>query len=65
MAGFIYNHLGRVPQLGDSIELPKCKIVVEGMEGHRITLVSLEGPILEEVTEPGESKVTLKTPENP
>jgi CBS domain containing-hemolysin-like protein len=65
LAGFIYNHLGRVPQLGDSIELPKCKIVVEGMDGHRITLVSLEEPILEKDTEPGESKVRRKTPDSP
>jgi CBS domain containing-hemolysin-like protein len=65
LAGFIYHHLGRVPELGDSIKLPKCKIAVERMDGHRITLVSLEGPILEKDTEPGESKVTRKTPESP
>jgi CBS domain containing-hemolysin-like protein len=53
LAGFIYHHLGRVPELGDSIKLPKCKIAVERMDGHRITLVSLEGPILEKDTEPG------------
>jgi putative hemolysin len=53
LAGFIYHHLGRVPELGDSIELPKCKIAVERMDGHRITLVSLEGPILEKDAEPG------------
>ncbi len=65
LAGFIYHHLGRVPELGDSIKLPKCKIAVERMDGHRITLVSLEGPILEKDTEPGESKVTRKTSESP
>ncbi|MGB5920586.1 MAG: transporter associated domain-containing protein, partial [Syntrophobacteria bacterium] len=65
LAGFIYHHLGRVPELGDSIDLPKCKIAVERMDGHRITLVSLEGPILEKDTEPGESKVTRKTSESP
>jgi CBS domain containing-hemolysin-like protein len=65
LAGFIYHHLGRVPELGDSIKLPKCKIAVERMDGHRITLVSLEGPILEKDTEPEESKVTRKTPESP
>ncbi len=53
LAGFIYHHLGRLPELGDSIELPKCKLAVEGMDGHRITLVSLEGPILEKNTDPG------------
>ncbi len=53
LAGFIYHHLGRVPELGDSIKLPKCKIAVERMDGHRITLVSLEAPILEKDTEPG------------
>jgi CBS domain containing-hemolysin-like protein len=65
LAGFIYHHLGRVPELGDSIKLPKCKIAVERMDGHRITLASLERPILEKDTEPEESKVTRKTPESP
>jgi CBS domain containing-hemolysin-like protein len=64
LAGFIYHHLGRVPELGDSIELPKCKIAVAGMDGHRITLVSLEGPILEKDVEPGDSKVTRKIPKS-
>jgi CBS domain containing-hemolysin-like protein len=64
LAGFIYHHLGRVPERGDSIELPKCKIAVAGMDGHRITLVSLEGPILEKDVEPGDSKVTRKIPKS-
>jgi putative hemolysin len=64
LAGFIYHRLGRVPELGDSIKLPKCKISVERMDGHRITLVSLEGPVVEKDKEPGESKVTRKTPES-
>jgi len=53
LAGFIYHHLGGVPEIGDTIELPKCKITVERMDGHRITLVSLERPILEKDAEPG------------
>jgi CBS domain containing-hemolysin-like protein len=64
LTGFIYHHLGRVPELGDSIKLAKCKIAVERMDGHRITLVSLEGPVVEKDTEPGESKVRRKTPES-
>ena len=53
LAGFIYHHLGGVPEIGDAIELPKCKITVERMDGHRITLVSLERPVLEKDAEPG------------
>ena len=65
LAGFIYHHLGGVPEIGDTIELPKCKIAVERMDGHRITLVSLEGPILEKDTEPGDSQVRRKLPKSP
>jgi CBS domain containing-hemolysin-like protein len=42
LAGFIYSHLRRVPKPGDKVELPGCRFVVEGMDGHLITRVSFE-----------------------
>jgi CBS domain containing-hemolysin-like protein len=39
-----------VPEIGDTVQLPGCKIIVESMEKHRITQVSLERNIVEPVT---------------
>jgi len=42
LSGYIYHELGRVPEIGDSVESPDCKVVVEAMDGHRITQVSIK-----------------------
>lgn len=42
LAGLIYKHLDRVPEIGDTVKLPGCKITVEAMDRHRITQVSFE-----------------------
>lgn len=47
LAGLIYKHLDRVPEIGDTVQLPGCKITVDAMERHRITQVSLERNIVE------------------
>lgn len=49
LAGLIYKHLDRVPEVGDTVQLPECKITVESMERHRITQVGLEKKIVEQV----------------
>jgi len=50
LTGLIYKHLGRVPEIGDIVQLPGCKITVESMEMHRITQVSFERNVVEQVT---------------
>jgi putative hemolysin len=42
LAGLIYKHLDRVPEIGDTVKLPGCIITVESMDRHRITQVSFE-----------------------
>jgi putative hemolysin len=42
LAGFMYDHVGRIPKPGDKVELPGCRFVVEGMDGHLITRVRFE-----------------------
>jgi magnesium and cobalt exporter, CNNM family len=40
LAGLMYAHLARVPQVGDSVELPGCRLTVTAMEESRITEVA-------------------------
>ncbi len=42
LAGLIYKHLDRVPDIGDTVKLPGCKITIEAMDRHRIAQVSFE-----------------------
>ncbi|MGV7223561.1 MAG: hypothetical protein ACQ9MH_18785 [Nitrospinales bacterium] len=39
-----------MPEIGDTVQLPGCKITVESMEKHRISQVSFEQTIVEQVT---------------
>ncbi|MFH2218714.1 MAG: hemolysin family protein [Pseudomonadota bacterium] len=62
LAGLIYTRLDRVPEVGDSVQLPGCKITVESMEMHRITQVGLERNVVEKVTSHSEPYTEGKTP---
>jgi CBS domain containing-hemolysin-like protein len=62
LTGLIYKHLGRVPEIGDTVQLPGCKITVESMEMHRITQVSFEQNIVDQVTSSTEPYTDDKTP---
>ena len=42
LAGLIYKYIDRVPEIGDTVNLPGCKITVEAMDRHRIAQVSFE-----------------------
>ena len=64
LTGLIYKHLGRVPEIGDTVQLPGCKITVESMEMHRITQVSFERNVVEQVTSSTELNMEGKTPKN-
>ena len=64
LTGLIYKHLGRVPEIGDIVQLPGCKITVESMEMHRITQVSFEQNIVEQVTSSTEAYTDGKTPKS-
>jgi len=39
LAGLMYAQLGRIPKVGESVELPGCRLTVTGMEENRITEV--------------------------
>ena len=39
LAGLMFEHLARIPQVGDSIELPGCRLTVIAMEENRIVEV--------------------------
>ena len=64
LAGLIYKHLDRVPEIGDTVQLPECKITVESMERHRITQVSFERIIVEQVTSSTEPHTEDKLPKS-
>lgn len=64
LAGLIYKHLDRVPEIGDTVQLAGCKITVESMERHRIIQVGLERNIIEQVTSSTEAYTKSKTPKN-
>ena len=40
LAGLMYAHLARIPQVGDAVELPGCRLTVTAMEENRITEVA-------------------------
>ncbi len=42
LAGLIDKHLSRVPEIGDTVHLPGCKITVEARGRHRLAQVSFE-----------------------
>ncbi|MBF0283458.1 MAG: HlyC/CorC family transporter [Magnetococcales bacterium] len=42
LAGMVYKHLGRVPKMGDVVELESARLVVMEMDNHRITRVRFE-----------------------
>jgi len=39
LAGFIYARLGRIPKMGDALELAGYRFTVESLDGHRVTWV--------------------------
>jgi len=53
-----------VPEIGDTVQLPGCKITVESMERHRITQVSFEQNIVEQLTSSTKPYTKGKTPKN-
>jgi CBS domain containing-hemolysin-like protein len=62
LAGLIYKHLDRVPEIGDTVKLPGCKITVEAMDRHRIAQVSLERTQDDPTTASGLSETKDKDP---
>lgn len=41
LGGLVMNELGRIPQIGDEVTLPACTILVDAMEGRRVTRVRI------------------------
>ena len=41
LGGLVMNELGRIPQIGDEVALPTCTILVDAMEGRRVTRVRI------------------------
>lgn len=41
LGGLVMNELGRIPQIGDEVTLPTCIILVDAMEGRRVTRVRI------------------------
>lgn len=41
LGGLVMNELGRIPQIGDEVSLPTCTILVDAMEGRRVTRVRI------------------------
>ncbi|MBU0699418.1 MAG: hemolysin family protein, partial [Proteobacteria bacterium] len=64
LTGLIYQHLDRVPEVGDTLQLPGCKIIVESMQEHRITQVSFERNIVDQAKSSAESGTAGKLPEH-
>lgn len=48
LGGLVMNELGRIPQIGDEVPLPTCTILVDAMEGRRVTRVRIT-PIEQEL----------------
>jgi putative hemolysin len=48
LAGMIYKQIGRVPKIGEVIEIPSARLVVLEMDKHRITRVRFEDIALHE-----------------
>jgi len=64
LSGLIYKHLERVPEIGDTVQLPGCKITVESMDRHRISQVSFERNIVEKTMLCTGPDLTEKTPKD-
>ena len=41
LGGLVMNELGRIPQIGDEVTLYTCNILVDAMEGRRVTRVRI------------------------
>lgn len=41
LGGLVMNELGRIPQIGDEVTLSTCTILVDAMEGRRVTRVRI------------------------
>lgn len=41
LGGLVMNELGRIPQIGDEVTLPTCTILVDAVEGRRVTRVRI------------------------
>lgn len=41
LGGLVMNELGRIPQIGDEVTLPTCTVLVDAMEGRRVTRVRI------------------------
>lgn len=50
LGGLVMNELGRIPQIGDEVTLPACTILVDAMEGRRVTRVRIT-PVEQELEE--------------
>jgi len=64
LTGLIYQHLERVPQVGDTVKLPGCKIIVESMQEHRITQVRFERSSIDQAQSSTAEATTEKPPEH-
>jgi len=60
LAGMIYKRLGRVPEVGEIIEIPSARIVILEMDHHRITKVRFEDIALDDA-----GKVSLADEKSP
>lgn len=50
LGGLVMNELGRIPQIGDEVTLPTCTVLVDAMEGRRVTRVRIT-PVEQELEE--------------
>ena len=41
LGGFVMARLGRIPRLGDEVDIDGWRITVEGMDGHRVDRLRL------------------------
>jgi CBS domain containing-hemolysin-like protein len=60
LAGLIYKTLGRVPEVGEAIDIPSARMVIMEMDHHRITKVRFEDIALDE-----NGKIVLADPKSP
>jgi len=60
LAGLIYKLLGRVPEIGEAVDIPSARLVVLEMDNHRITKVRFEDLALDD-----EGRVTLAESKSP
>ena len=50
LGGLVMNELGRIPQIGDEVTLSTCTVLVDAMEGRRVTRVRIT-PVEQELEE--------------